>query len=64
MKRSPPLEYFVALRTNLTASGILNTKRVTSGLVRVSGVPFRKQSKKIGITEPLEFTTFPKRTHE
>ena len=58
---SPPLPIVPASMTSLQASGISMKKRMMSGCVTVTGPPFLICSWKIGITEPLEPSTLPKR---
>ena len=52
------------LTTSCTASGIVMKKRVISGCVTVTGPPRAICRRKIGITEPDEPSTLPKRTRD
>ena len=62
-KISPPFAIVNDIRTSSTACGIVIKNRVTSLSVTVT-TPFSTCFLNNGITEPLEFKTFPKRTAE
>ena len=59
---SPPWASEPERITSWTASGIVMKKRVISGSVTVTGPPDSIWRRKIGITEPEEPSTLPKRT--
>ena len=58
---SPPLAISAESITSCTAWRMLMINRVMSGSVRVTGPPFRICSRKMGMTEPREPSTLPKR---
>jgi hypothetical protein len=63
-KISPPTEFFVALRTNLTASSKSILNLVISGSVIINFCFLLIRSKKKGITDPRLPNTFPYLTTE
>ena len=61
-KMSPDWPTPPAWTISWTASGIVMKKRVISGSVTVTGPPSRIWRRNVGITEPDEPSTLPKRT--